>query len=1062
MINLQIVDCCGRDLTYENPNIVYNNYDGRFDKNFTISIFGRTKCSDPIYPDKTICINLTGFPPYFYIKLESNWTKSFLDELIDVIKSKVNEEYRDDMLSNYDIKELKDFDGFRADQNELFLRLLFRTEEAKKQFVRVVQRPIRVNYKQIFLKYYESNLDSVLRFFHIRKLQPNGWIYFNEYHYDASNLNDENRISKGDLEYWMPWTNIFVNEKENSNGEFARLRILSFDIECMRKEKDGKFPDYNQKEDEIFQISISCNYHQFKEIYYQALIAIEKDSTCNKYDIPNLTECYLVSDEKHLLKTFIDLLDKLDCDIITGYNIKGFDIEYMYHRSLKNKIYEYFSQWSRFKDYKCTYNKVLLSSSGLGDNELKMYTDTYGRVLIDAFKMFQREKFDSYKLDFIASCIFQSPICKINIIENTFLTESIELINVDSYIKLVAIEKLSGIDWTIGHKFKIIEIIPQDDDKYLVKFTPSIEPKIINEFMSSEHLFKWCMAKDDLTAKELFEYYEIDPYHRSIIGKYCMKDSILVNMLMEKADIVSINIQLANVCKVPLSYIIIRGQGIRCYSLVTERCRQYGYIIPSYKKKIKENTEYDGALVLEPKASLNWNHIHVFDYASLYPSEIIHNNMSSETLINIIEGKNSKYYNNENYDYLEQQYTEEDGSIITCIYARKKTGELGIIPSILKDLISERSQTKKMIKVETDSFRRKNLGGKEKALKITANSIYGQLGAYTSQIYNKPIAACTTSGGKKMLLKAINITETIIPELFNNINELNITDDEKLFITSLLKQYHFNPIVEYGDTDSIFVNYNIIDKLTNEPYNSNEGRKLGMKISFIIEKIINTMLPYPHNIKFEKTYHPFAILCKKKYTGIKYEPNNSDKGKLDYMGIVLVRRDNAKIVKKICGSILSLLLFENNINKIKTFVISTLDKIILGEYPIEYFVTTKTLRSTYKDPKRVAHAWLAYRMYERDPASSPRPNDRISYVFIKNKENENKKILQGEKIEELNYVLMNNLEIDYLHYITNQIMKPAIQFLELILDDPKKEFFDKFIIPKPIRKNKKIKDHDIV
>ena len=64
------------------------------------------------------------------------------------------------------------------------------------------------------------------------------------------------------------------------------------------------------------------------------------------------------------------------------------------------------------------------------------------------------------------------------------------------------------------------------------------------------------------------------------------------------------------------------------------------------------------------------------------------------------------------------------------------------------------------------------------------------------------------------------------------------------------------------------------------------------------------------------------------------------------------------------------------------------------------------------------------------------PNDRIPYVFVKT---DHKVKLQGDRIEPPEYVIQNKLELDYLYYITNQIMKPAIQFLELVTETPEKD-----------------------
>ena len=45
----------------------------------------------------------------------------------------------------------------------------------------------------------------------------------------------------------------------------------------------------------------------------------------------------------------------------------------------------------------------------------------------------------------------------------------------------------------------------------------------------------------------------------------------------------------------------------------------------------------------------------------------------------------------------------------------------------------------------------------------------------------------------------------------------------------------------------------------------------------------------------------------------------------------------------------------------------------------------------------------------------------MKFVFIVN---DKPKALMGDKIETPDYIINNNLQIDYTHYITNQLMKP--------------------------------------
>ena len=174
---------------------------------------------------------------------------------------------------------------------------------------------------------------------------------------------------------------------------------------------------------------------------------------------------------------------------------------------------------------------------------------------------------------------------------------------------------------------------------------------------------------------------------------------------------------------------------------------------------------------------------------------------------------------------------------------------------------------------------------------------------------------------------------------------------------------------------------------------------------------------------------PFCLLSKKRYVGMLYE-EDPNKCKQKSMGIVLKRRDNAPIVKDVYGGIIDILMNEQNIEKAVQFLKQMLQNMIDEKIPIEKLIISKSLRSNYKNPKQIAHKVLADRMGKRDPGNKP-ANDRIPY-HIKVKD---KKALQGDKIEHPAYISEKKLQLDYAHYITNQIMKPIQQLLALVLEE---------------------------
>ena len=178
------------------------------------------------------------------------------------------------------------------------------------------------------------------------------------------------------------------------------------------------------------------------------------------------------------------------------------------------------------------------------------------------------------------------------------------------------------------------------------------------------------------------------------------------------------------------------------------------------------------------------------------------------------------------------------------------------------------------------------------------------------------------------------------------------------------------------------------------------------------------------------------LVSKKRYHGHYY----TVWGKPDFypnsMGIVLKRRDNAKIVKHIFGGVLDIIMEEHDIKKAVQWCKEESRKLLEGKFPLEMFTITKTLKSYYKNPDQVAHNVLAQRIAERDPGNKPQSNDRMEFAYIKvPPPRKGEKILQGDRIETPDFIKDNNLELDYRFYLTNQVMKPVMQIFELVLDE---------------------------
>ena len=223
-------------------------------------------------------------------------------------------------------------------------------------------------------------------------------------------------------------------------------------------------------------------------------------------------------------------------------------------------------------------------------------------------------------------------------------------------------------------------------------------------------------------------------------------------------------------------------------------------------------------------------------------------------------------------------------------------------------------------------------------------------------------------------------------------------------------------------------------------------------------ELASKFLKDPHDLEYEKTFDPFLLLSKKRYVGMLYE-TNINKCKRKSMGIVLKRRDNCNAVKDIYGGLVDILMNEQNVGNAVDFVKQFLSDMVNEKFGLDKLIISKSLRGFYKNPDSIAHKVLADRMGKREPGNKPSVGSRIPYVYIQTK---GEVKLQGDKIENPDYIKKHNLKPDYTFYITNQILKPVTQVFSLILKDipmfRKKNMINEYVRKENNIKNKYVDD----
>ena len=755
-------------------------------------------------------------------------------------------------------------------------------------------------------------------------------------------------------------------------------------------------------------------------------------------DIPDIVVHAYPTEQEMILGWFTWMIER-NPDILIGYNVFGFDESYLWYRAeelglihANSPIHELTRLFELAGEMKL--EEKFLSSSAMGDNRMYIWT-THGRLQIDLFHYIKRNNvLPSYKLDEVTKHFMSGKLKKQSYdVDNQILT-----LEVAGAVKDVkegrAIALLDETGETVSDKLVISSVSGSTITVHVW-----LDEDALGEM---EDATKWVVVKDDVSPQDIFRLHREGATGRATVGKYCLQDCDLVLELYKKLETFNNSMSMANVCSVPVSYIFTRGQGIKIESLIFKQCRERNILIPVLTIPSQNGSEdsYEGAIVLDPEPGFYaQSPIGVCDFASLYPSTIVSENISHDSLLWVkdftADGTLIRHqWGSELYDECDgYAYTDIEFDIIRpdpadmrkhptkitcgrriCRYAQPLDGTKSTLPQITNWLLNARSAKKKEMKAEKDPERYALLDAEQLAYKLTGNSLYGQLGSSTFKIRLQALAASVTAYGRKQILFAKDAIE-------------------QFYGPHSKGDYHKGAKIVYGDTDSIFVEFNPRDSNTGELLQGREARVATIDITDEAGAFITKVLAPPHDFEFDKCFDPLLMFSKKRYAGNMYE-NNADDYVHKYMGIALKRRDNAPIVKTIFGGAMKMLLDKRDVAGAFHFVKEKCLELVEGKVSLGQLTVTKSLRADYADPSRIAHKALADRITERDPGNAPAAGDRIGYVYISAKAGQQASKLQGERIETPLFIKEHHLVPDYQHYIEHQLQNPISQAFGLLLE----------------------------
>eukprot|EP00741_Cyanophora_paradoxa_P021230 tig00000237_g20491.t1 len=424
--------------------------------------------------------------------------------------------------------------------------------------------------------------------------------------------------------------------------------------------------------------------------------------------------------------------------------------------------------------------------------------------------------------------------------------------------------------------------------------------------------------------------------------------------------------------------------------------------------KAKRKPAYAGGLVLEPKRGLYDKLVLLLDFNSLYPSIIQEYNICFTTVRR----------------QLCSAVKEEGGeggeagaaSVSTLPDLPGAEAPPGVLPRVIRVLVDRRRQVKALIKGESDPHKLQQLDIRQKALKLTANSMYGCLGFRHSRFYAKPIAELITAQGRETLQRAVDVAQGAC-----------------------------GLEVIYGDTDSVMIHTHLTEVA--------KAKEMGQRLKKEVNKL------YRHlEIELDGMFARMLLLRKKKYAALKVAESRS--GALVYeqeeKGLDLVRRDWCPLSVAIGRRVLGFILQRDNVAvkaegeagaggeearrrtcedivaDIHAYLREVKEKMDAETYDVRLFAISKSLTRApeeYPDSNKLPHVAVAKQLMAQGKAL--RAGEIIQYVVCATGTTN---ASLSERAYALDTVLRSQggLKPDYGWYMQSQIHPPVARLCEPI------------------------------
>ena len=935
-----------------------------------VCLFGRRANGE------SICVRVEGFRPKLYFFPLPG------ESVNDIVREMTQEIRHDGVPLKGALKTFTHFNGYEPDETAPSQRKCHDYVEVQYPSVRSWRRAISVRKDDETGRYrtaHESNVDVMTSFLRSSGICSGGWVGVE--HFKVVDF----CISSCDVELACHVSTL----KHVSSMEMSPYVIMNYDAETL---------SLDPKQGAIIQLSMVF---ETRESVKQHCVVI---GDCDDVEGSNIHVCH---NEYDFLLKVREIIVRENPDFMVSYNGVNFDNPFLHIRCDKAGAQDVFPYFSRFVFRPCRFRELQLQSSGMGDNLYK-YFDAPGRVNVDYFVVFKVnfpsevswslkhfcEKFlpGENKEDVTPKEI---PILQagssadrqrlaIYCIKDSFLLRRLNQVR-NIIVVIIQFANVFGIlpehVYLRGQQIRFISQIL--DAARTMEEVPLLLQTPKGGFVgANDHSgFKGATVNEPLSGyyKEPVGTLDWASLYPSIMTGYNLCHSTHVR-----------NQQLQHLEGVQAHR--VRKLGCKWKDVSHPPANVVLIDDPQLKQEIRRNRQRAISETSAIDKSIESFELE-YDIEGDFPMP----ELSHEFAIQIDD----------------KTWSMPTGDHTTYFTKQKK----GILPRILENLLSQRSASKKGVKEHTKKAKEMKANGvsiddatykyhlsmasvfdgRQLALKVSANSMYGACGAGVSgKMPNKDISETVTFQGRETMVVLIEI----LPIKFPNLQ------------------------IIYGDTDSVMIKFvGVLDldecaKLCHEAAD--------FVTAFFAKRGLHSMV-----LEFEKIFFPFILLRKKRYLALKYEPTDDGtmecKG-VDAKGVETERKDTLPFLKAMYCKIREDLLYHMDEYKALETMRECLVQMVNNEIPFGEYILSKGLRSDYKDPSTQVQWCVNEKKRKRQEGSQTAVGDRVWYVIINGPLNAK----ATELAEDPTHVLENGLKLNRLWYFDHKVKTPMESLFSVI------------------------------